>query len=453
MDASRVAHCLLNGDVSIFDGQSAGASTGWLTHLETIESRLQDFDHAIRQREPRHGRTILLGMGGSSAPAAMMTEILGGSELQVLDTSNPDSVSSYSFDNANVVASSKSGSTIELVTTLAWAFAHGLQIRDLTVITDPGTSLDELAKSMSSSIFYGDPRTGGRYSALSAFGLVPALISGCRPQEILATVDASAVSASAMTEWIQSGFNAVHDPNGASFFSMSAPPVTHSTQLWLEQLVAESTGKLGRGVVPIVDSSARIDEPQRATLVSDIFRWHVQVSAMALALGVDPFNQPDVQLAKTNLFEELRTPFSWHGDTTIASSDLVRADRAEYVALQFFAPVELENDIELLRQRAACRFSHVTASLGPRFLHSSGQLHKGGPSNMVAIQVSVRPKSEPARISGRGFSFHDLHFAQARADARALRSAGRTVVELSVESLDEVAHVLDLVPNGGGNSF
>ena len=181
----------------------------------------------------------------------------------------------------------------------------------------------------------------------------------------------------------------------------------------------------------------------------DIYRWHVTVSAMAWALGVDPFNQPDVQGAKENLFAELAHPGTSVESLSVDADLLEAATAADYVALQVFGPLSIDREIELLRQTLSRRFQHVTGSLGPRFLHSCGQLQKGGPRGVVALQVIVEPTSEPQRISGRHYSFHDLHIAQARADAAALRAAGRKVIQLRVQHLDEVVGRLDLGPTMG----
>ena len=191
--------------------------------------------------------------------------------------------------------------------------------------------------------------------------------------------------------------------------------------------------------MPVVVEGTFDRTPERAGVARDIFAWHVRSAAMAWRLEVDPFNQPDVELSKANVFDELSQKIKWSAATKISSDDLVALEGAGYVSLQVYGELALDEEVEVLRRSLQGRFSRVTAALGPRFLHSTGQLHKGGPDSVVALQVSVRPTSAAARIPGRGFTFAQLHAAQARADARALRARGRRVVELRVESLDEVA--------------
>jgi hypothetical protein len=445
MSVQSAAARLFNGDVSIFAGETAQVATGWLDHPRQLEETLATIENSLTaSSELRHENTILIGMGGSSAPAAMWARANGSANLSVLDTSNPDSVDGTSFEGVNLIASSKSGTTIETVTLLAWALSHGLAAQDLTIITDPGTTLEELGHSLGARVVTGDERTGGRFGALSVFGLFPAVVAGWTNDELVNSLG-RAIDLEQFTQWFSEGAVAPTLSNELEFLGLSHSPGSGTGELWLEQLVAESTGKSGRGVIPVVVADASDVAPKRSSMARDIFAWHVRTAGLAWRLEVDPFNQPDVELAKRNVFEELRRDDSWRARTTVSSEDLVALDRAGYVALQIYGPLDLDESVQNLRGQFARRFTHVTAALGPRFLHSTGQLHKGGPSSMVAVQVQVRPTTTRQRISGRNFSFAELHGAQARADAAALRAARRRVVELCVEDLHEVAEAFDLV--------
>jgi hypothetical protein len=441
----EAAERLRRGDPTIFRGPTAARRLGWLEHPATLAERAAGLYGGWTARcAPRYRRTLVVGMGGSSSTAGMLASAADVSRLGVLDTSNPDSIAAAPFGEVNVIASSKSGTTIETVASLAWALDNGLETRDLTVVTDPGTPLEELAGHLGAPCFHGDPATGGRFSALSAFALVPAFAAGWTPGALLETGLSRPPSATEFAEWFQAGVRLADEAlDGVGFLELPSPPHTASASLWLEQLVAESTGKDGRGLIPVVGASP-VALPDASSLVRDVHRWHVMTAAAAWRLDVDPFDQPDVDGAKRNVFVELARSVPWRAHAVVTPADLDRADRARYVTLQVFGPLELDAPLESLRRRLGARFGHVTAGLGPRFLHATGQLHKGGPPDVVAIQVQIRPRSEPRRIAGRHYSFHDLHAAQARGDARALREAGRHVIELRVETLEEVGVALGL---------
>ena len=412
-----------------------------MAHPSRLEGDLARFEsHWFEDQPARHPRTLVIGMGGASSPAGMLAHLRSSETLDVIDTSNPDTISSTDFTGVNVIAASKSGTTIETITTLAWALSHGLSPRDLTVITDPGTHLSQLAESLGAKVFYGDPECGGRFSALTAFGLVPAIAAGWDRAALVASSFVDGASPEEIDTWFAEGAHASMVRDGVGWFALSSAPRAMTSMLWLEQLVAESTGKLGRGVVPVVAAGGETG-PSVDSAVRDIFATHVRVAAMAWALEVDPFNQPDVEMSKRHVYSELKSLTGPEPSTSVSSEEMTTLETADYVALQVFGPLDIETQLDAARERLEQRFSRVTAGLGPRFLHSTGQLHKGGPAGVGAVQVIVHPRSTPERISGRGYSFHDLHAAQARGDARALREAGRTVITLGVEQLDELGAI------------
>ncbi len=421
---------LLAGDPDLFAGPTASRALGWLRHPEVYGGAW--IDETARRLPRRHERTIVVGMGGSSSPARLLNRV--GEALEVLDTSNPDSVAATDFAGATVVAASKSGTTIEVQTLLAHALVSGLEPEDLVVVTDPGTTLAALGASLGATVVLGDPRTGGRYSALSPFGLVPALYAGWSAADLgdllreNALDEATAARALARAEEVE-----LHE--GWGTLTLDGDPALDGAALWLEQLVAETTGKQGRGVVPLAGAGPRHD-PGR------IMEDHLTAVWLARRLGVDPFDQPDVDGAKRSVFARLgasalAAPAGPEGACELA----VALAAPGYRTLQIYGPLAIASQIGALRAAVAARFGPTTANLGPRYLHSTGQLHKGGPA-LGAVQVLVRPQSTPRRIQGRRYTFHDLHRAQADADLAALVARGRPVARVEVDDLAEATQRL-----------
>ena len=378
-------------------------------------------------------------MGGSSSPARFFAEAAASSDLLVLDTSNPDSIGEIDFASVNVVASSKSGTTIETQSLLAHALASGLRERDLVVITDPGTSLADAATHLGALVIFGDPETGGRFSALSPFGLVPALYAGWNVHELRSALEANHLTRDLAARAFADADTLTHElHDGQGFFPLSDEPVLSGGALWLEQLVAETTGKNDRGLVPVVQSGA---EP--ATL-GNVMYFELLASCVARALGVDPFNQPDVERAKQQVLAILSHGLPEASREANFGEVKDALSRARYTTLQIYAPLDAAPDVALLRRRVQGRFGTVTANLGPRYLHSTGQLHKGGPRSVVGLQIVVASHTRPQRVQGRHFSFHDLHWAQAESDRLAMDAAGRHVWQFRVDSLEHVDELLEL---------
>ncbi len=433
-----VASRLAAGDTTLFAGTGAAYSLGWLHHPERyLGSWLDEFD---ARRPRRHGRTIVLGMGGSSSPARLYAEARPDGPLVVLDTSHPDTVDAVDFSETTVVASSKSGSTIETQTLLAHAFANGLEPEDLVVVTDPATTLAGLAEDLGATLVHGDPEAGGRFSGLSPFGLVPALYAGWSPDELREELAGSSVAALADAALEEAERLVVAVRDGWAFLDLGNDPVTSGGAQWLEQLVAESTGKAGRGFVP------RVSGPARRVRPSDMQRLHLVVALLARALGVDPFDQPDVDAVKRGVFALLSADARDEDERSDVAEIRDALGASTYVAIQAYAPLEGATALADLRRRVEDAYGVTTANFAPRYLHSTGQLHKGGPAGVAALQVRVRPRSRPHRIQGRGYSFHDLHRAQARADLRAMRERHRVAHYLDVDDFDEAARLLGLGP-------
>jgi glucose-6-phosphate isomerase len=434
---SDLVRQILDGHVSFFEGSTALTSTGWLRHPERYFDEW--LDNIDARRPQRYARTLLLGMGGSSSPARLYADWRHENTISVIDTSNPDTIAGLDFREATVIASSKSGGTVETQTLLAHALASGLSPEDLVIITDPGTSLAELGESLGALVVLGDPHTGGRFSSLSPFGLVPALYAGWSPEELR-----DELSGCYLTDDLAA--RAVHDAAqlatavvaGAGFFSLGADPITSGGALWLEQLVAETTGKFDRGFIPLVQGPMALYRP------GDMQYYHLLAALLAWHLGVDPFNQPNVESAKKGVVALLNGAVLWEAAPHDQIELLQSLSSASYIAVQAYAPLAASHELAALRVRIENEFGATTANLGPRYLHSTGQLHKGGPLSVVGLQIIQRPRTEARRISGRTYSFHDLHMAQAIGDYRAMAAAGRRVYQLLVDDVSDVASLLGL---------
>jgi hypothetical protein len=424
MNYREIAQQVLAGDFSAIPGDPS-SWMGWMKHPGELDSLIESIDAMnLRRRE----RTILIGMGGSSSGAGMLAHEAGGVVLTVLDTSHPDSIQRANFEGANLVVSSKSGGTVETVATMAYALAHGASAEHLTIITDRGTALDELGQSLGASLLYGDPRTGGRFSALSAFGVAPVLIAGA---------DSLPTGVLDDDEWVESFARGAESApaSGWGSTSISGDPLHSFTALWEEQLIAESTGKDGKGVLPSPGSAREIRD-----IVLHVQRTHAFTVGLCTALGVDPFIQPDVESAKRRTFAELSNPTEDH----YLASDGLRTwiDRGGPIGLQVYGPLDRTDEVAEMRASISRMGHEVSAGLGPRYLHSTGQLHKGGSAELRFLQVSVEPESERERIEGRSYSFHDLIAAQARGDYHDLLSRGRDIVRVTVAPGEPLAVLL-----------
>ncbi|HEV2428148.1 MAG TPA: hypothetical protein VGS61_08015, partial [Acidimicrobiales bacterium] len=287
---------ILAADPSVWPGSTAAHALGWIGHRERYLGQwLDDVDD---RRPKRHDRTILVGMGGSSGPARLYADSRPDATLTVLDTTNPDTISSTEFLGATVIASSKSGTTIETQTLLAHALSKDVDPADVVIITDPGTILEELGESLGATVVRGDPATGGRFSGISPFGLVPALYAGWTPDEL--RVELAAGDATATVEEAIRRAARILEGDGV-VVGLAHDPATSGSALWHDQLIAETTGKDGRGVLPLVRAGGVAVSPR------DQWGWHVTAALLARGLGVDPFDQPDVEAAKRGAFALLES--------------------------------------------------------------------------------------------------------------------------------------------------
>ena len=422
---------------------------------EHVEKLLDGIDHVL-----------LMGMGGSSLFPEVLARTFepgpGRPRLHVLDTTHPTAIARAGElcppNRTLHIASSKSGSTIETRSHLEWAWARTGGKGHFGVITDPGSELDVLAKQRGfPGIFENRPDIGGRYSALSLFGIVPALLAGVDADALLhggldaleqcgPDVPASSNPGLTLARTMANGVAVGHDK-----LTFRLDPEVEAFGLWLEQLVAESLGKDGTGLVPVVgerpgpprvygDDRTFVDLgvlPTPASIGRTVVVAEVATALAGAFIGVQPFDQPDVAAAKAATSAVLA-----NGDARVAMTPL--ADLLEHLrpghhlALQAFVDpggptaAALEDVRHVLRDRHRVA---VTLGFGPRFLHSTGQLHKGGPDEIVCVQV-LEEGTEDIPIPGRPLGFGELLAAQAAGDLRGApgprphgraRRAGRAV--------------------------
>lgn len=401
---------------------------------------------------------LLCGMGGSSLGPEMLCKESGVS-LRMLDTTHPETVASAiaKLKNTVIVVSSKSGTTVETRSHLA-AVERALVDQHIepsdrvVIITDPGSELKTVADERGYALFLADPNVGGRYSALTAFGIVPSVLAGAPVAEIVASAkDAASILATddSNNPALILAAAAVCDAHGLSLHS----PSSSSFEAWIEQLVAESTGKEGKAVLPVLTFSDGVGVRQNAELISltgdlgeRILAWEVATTAMSWLLGVNPFDQPDVERSK-QATREILVPHHTPTHQGLLSPEeaceklLEHARGKIYVAVQIFDDAtDVEDIVAVQKLLATAMGMPVTIGVGPRYLHSSGQLHKGGPKDAMFVQLLPAPRHDVA-IPGELFSFGQLFAAQALGDAEALQDAGQSVIRTRA-TLSELRSVL-----------
>jgi glucose-6-phosphate isomerase len=436
---------------------------------------------------------VLCGMGGSSlAPEVICAT--AGVELTVLDTSQPDMVRRALTDRLErsvVVVSSKSGGTVEtdsLKRAYEKAFTDaGLEPTDhIVIVTDPESPLDQEATKAGYRVFHADPDVGGRYSALTAFGLVPSGLAGAPIDELLGEAEAVQPELSG-----DSGANpalrlgvalGAANRHGVDKLVL-ADQTRHGLGDWIEQLVAESTGKQGKGILPVVvpfenavnfnPSTADTvlvalgssDAPEaqsgwsagvRGGLGAQMLVWETAVAVAGRLIGINPFDQPDVESAKQATRDLLdhgsdaeQPDLEANGIAAYgAKAESLEAGVADllaeldlfhgYVSIQAYLDRIGLTEYAGLREVLARRTGRpVTFGWGPRFLHSTGQYHKGGPGTGVYLQLTSDPVDD-LPVPGRDFTFGEFIASQAAGDAQVLRRHGRPVLRLHLSDAETV---------------
>ena len=519
--AANAADRIWRHDATFWSGDAAREDSvsnrlGWLEVASQMRERVREIEALVAQvKADGFTDAVLLGMGGSSlAPEVLRQSIAdhardGWPRLHVLDTTDPATILavSDSIDPARTLffVSSKSGTTLEVLS----LFAHfhemvekakpGRAGENFVAITDAATPLETLAREHGfRHIFVNPGDIGGRYSALSYFGLAPAAVAGVDIAKLLdrgiaAATDARAVSSDALRLGIALGELALAGRDRCTFI---VSPRIASFGLWVEQLIAESTGKEGRGILPVsseplgtpahygadrVFVQLRLDGDSNGAedalvgalaseghpvvtiglddaydLGREFFRWEFAVAVAGQVLGINPFDEPNGQESKDNTnrvlkeFEttgKLDAPFVNDSGVTvvIGGADAAQASLPgvleelfeAIVAGDYFAVTAYVQPTAHAQQsfddiRSAVRDSRgvaTTLGYGPRFLHSTGQLHKGGPPRGIFLQVTTSSARDVA-IPGKQFTFGQLKRAQSIGDFQSLVSHGRPVVRV-----------------------
>ena len=430
------------------EGNVSANRLGWLDSAAQMRDEAADLAAWAAAVEYPH--VVLLGMGGSSLGPEVLRAVVNDRRLTVLDTTDPETVASIDPADTFFLVSSKSGGTIEVKTLFAYFWDKVQDGSRFAAITDPGTALDELAVDGGfNRVFRNRPDIGGRYSVLSYFGLVPAALMGLDVAELCTRAlavdrEGSEALGVAMAQAALEGRDKV---------TVVAPEDFSSFGLWVEQLIAESTGKQGKGCIPVptTDLEQGDDRHMVGLELSDVYdlgeqfmHWEIATAIAGSVLGIDPFDEPNVTESKNNTMAALDSlPFE-----PVESADAGHVDEwlreqfkpGDYVSLQAYLPYGQDEDMELVRQtlRDGLDGAAVTAGYGPRFLHSTGQLHKGGPNSVVAVQLVRRTPTPSISIPGYPYDFNTLIAAQAIGDHRSLVTHGRRVLRVAVDDVKEV---------------
>ncbi len=392
---------------------------------------------------------VVCGMGGSSLAPEVIRRAFDAGNVQVLDTTHPAAIrsleASLDLDRTLFVVSSKSGGTLETASHLEYFWDKVRDGSRFAAVTDPGSALEAKAKERGfRAVLAGEPTIGGRYSALSVFGLVPAALAGVDLERLLERTLEMAEACRLdegnpgleLGERLGRGW---HDGRDKVLIN----PDADGFGLWVEQLIAESTGKDGRGLVPVPGERSEGDDRQHEEvrlespyeLGQEFYRWEFATAVAGAFIGINPFDQPNVQEAKDRTNELLES-----GDDPELEPQgepFAGAGPDDYVAIQAFVEPSDKNarQLESLADRARGETGAVvTHGFGPRYLHSTGQLHKGGPPSGVFLQL-VDDTGDEAAIPGRDFGFGRLIRAQAAGDYAALEERGLRVARARWEEM------------------
>jgi len=506
--AAQEASIFLPDDADPSTGDAIRARLGWIDLPAEMADHVTELADFARECQTDGLTDIyVLGMGGSSLCAEVLRDVLGTralgrTKLVVLDTTDERAIRDVTDalvpEHSLFLVASKSGGTIE-VTSLERHFWSVMSQHlgtstdaHFAAITDPGTTLANwAAESKYRRTFINNPNVGGRYSALSFFGLVPAALIGVTPESVLqpaARLAAACAEDSADNPGLALGaFLGTNALAGRDKLTLILSQSLTSLGPWIEQLVAESTGKDGRGVLPVVDEPfGPIDEygtdrmfvvvhEQAATetvktaaklraaghpvfeihsspadLGADFYRWEFATAVAGLMIGVNPFDEPNVKAAKASTARQLETrrtkgsfqfdpPF--HREHGYARRELVAAPSeagtagGRYVAILDYLPRDPKRAPIITRLRQVLRRRTrlaTTHGIGPRYLHSTGQFHKGGP-NTGTFLLFTAADNGATPVPGSDYTFSVLKYAQALGDFEALADAGRAVIHYHFE--------------------
>ena len=481
----KAVACLFSRDHTLWQDDPTEVSNrlGWLDEPQRMQGEvdtLRAFARDLELDDLEH--VVWCGMGGSSLFPELLAATVAAGKVQprpgpaftVLDSSHPAAVARVAatvpLERTLFCFASKSGGTIETRSHLEYFQSLVASPNHLAVVTDAGSALDTLARAENfRAVFNANPNIGGRYSALSHFGMLPAAILGLDLASILR-------GAAQMIDACSSD----DGPGFALAAALGAGVRTGRDKLtidawgpfgdWVEQLVAESTGKHGTGILPVVREPRPADASSYGTdrlfvgyedpaapvlpahpavnlgiaaidgggsaLGAEVVRWEVAIALAGALMGINPFDQPDVEAAKhaagTVLDDGLpELPF------TAVADALATVKPGDYVAIQAFVDPASPHVEAFQARRTEILARHkvaTTVAVGPRYLHSTGQLHKGGPPSGVFLQV-LEPEGPTVAIPERSFTFGDLVQAQAAGDYLALRERDRRVFRVRADDL------------------
>ncbi|MDQ2900894.1 MAG: bifunctional transaldolase/phosoglucose isomerase [Acidobacteriota bacterium] len=510
---------LWSGDASLWTGKDEGKWLGWLTVTEEQISHAHHFTE-VAQDVKNAGFTdaLLLGMGGSSlCPEVMkMTfgKIDGFPQMHVLDSTDPAQIraleSKLDLKKTLFIVSSKSGGTLEPNIFKQYFFEKsGRDGSRFLAITDPGSHMQQVAETDHfHRIFYGLPTIGGRYSALSDFGMTPAAVMGVDVDKFLERAEQMVQACTACVPGDQNPgvvlgtILGTLGKEGKDKVTIVASPAIADLGAWLEQLIAESTGKNGKGLIPVdreplgppsvygndrvfvyerftpepnvaqaaaqdaaIDALekaghpvVRIDVDDRYDLGQEFFRWEIATAVAGSLLGINPFDQPDVEASKIAtktltteyeqtgslppekpIFEE--NGIQLFGDNSLGQHDSLsgylrahvdRLREGDYFALLAYIQMNAEHEGILQSIRTGIRDSRKVATclgFGPRFLHSTGQAYKGGPNTGVFLQITC-DDAEDLAVPGQKYTFGTVKAAQARGDFEVLTERKRRALRV-----------------------
>jgi transaldolase/glucose-6-phosphate isomerase len=484
---------------------------GWLDLPKKMHAQLEEFIiFAEEVKSARFQHIVLLGMGGSSLAPDVFQRVFdnaeGYPELIVLDSTHPSAIQTveHKIDLTHTffIVASKSGTTTETLSLFKYFWEKVSQQSQkcgdhFCAITDPGTPLLELAKDKQfRRVIKATPDVGGRYSALSAFGLLPASLIGLDVHTLLNRAkviienDPFSAPSNEVLSFILGAVLGEVTLMGRDKVTFLTSQSLECFPIWLEQLIAESTGKNGKGIVPIVnepqtspknygqdrlfiafyletDENAELDKQikileaqnhpiiqiyikEKMNIGQEMYRWETAVAATGAILGIHPFNQPNVQMAKDlakKMMEKVENGIVNKEDADLISADnygelipalkswINQAKKGDYIAIQaYLAPTPKTTQIlQNIRMELLIHTKLATTiGYGPRFLHSTGQLHKGGPNSGLFLQIIDEP-DEDLPVPETNYTFRSLIQAQALGDYQALKHLKRRVLRITLK--------------------
>ena len=506
-------------DASVWSNAGEDTWLGWLTlPTQDREGVALTVQFANEIKAEGTNNVVLLGMGGSSLAPEVMRSIVGRTEgypvVHVVDSTDPAQIlaveRAIDFRRTLFLVASKSGTTLEVNILKQHFFHRAVQElgepeagRRFILTTDPGSKLEQIARDERfRAIFPGVASVGGRYSALSNFGLVPAALMGVDPVLLLDRArDMAQRCASDGPDNAGLELGVVLGElalDGRDKPTLIAPPGVANFGAWLEQLVAESLGKVGKGIIPIEgevagppdvygrdrlfvhirfagtpDAAAEtlverleraghpvvhIDWPDRYALGAEFFRWEFATAVAGAVLGVNPFDQPDVEAAKV-VTRGLAAEYEETGTLSDVDAQmrpkeitafLDQLREGDYFAILAFIDRNDTNRKALEAIRGLVRDRRkvaTTVGFGPRYLHSTGQAHKGGPNSGVFLMITCED-TEDLPVPGQRYSFGTIKRLQARGDFEVLSSRGRRVLRVHLKNVEEGLRDLHAIVHG-----